>query len=196
MMNADGTTKKYDNVFEFFKRIALKATEHTQLFKAAKVISASFGGSAFEQNERNHQHPLADTTVHKQEHVSAVAAVSAIPYRKWTPRVAAMSARSSSMSTVTEDDEEEDDNEEPNETKDPSDNVIIDTDRHHPTTSIKMTASEKLSSACFAMVIRNSCKQVNCEYSHDKAIIAAARDKQIADLTAAKRAMQDGIRLT
>ena len=84
MMNADGTTKKYDNVFEFFKRIALKATEHTQLSKAAKVISASFGGSAFEQNERNHQHPLADTTVHKQEHVSAVAAVSAIPYRKWT----------------------------------------------------------------------------------------------------------------
>ena len=108
-----------------------------------------------------------------------------------------MSARSSSMSTVTEDDEEEDDNEEPNETKDPSDNVIIDTDRHHPTTSIKvMTASEKLSSACFAMVIRNSCKQVNCEYSHDKAIIAAARDKQIADLTAAKRAMQDGHQAT
>ena len=52
MMNADGTTKKYDNVFEFFKRIALKATEHTQLSKAAKVFSASFGGSAFEQNER------------------------------------------------------------------------------------------------------------------------------------------------
>jgi hypothetical protein len=182
MMNADETTKKYDNVFEFFKRIALKATEHTQLSKAAKVFSASFGGSAFEQNERNHQHPLVDTAVHKQEHASAVAAVSAIPYRKWTPRVAAMSARSLPMSTVTEDDEEEDDNEEPNENKDPSDNVIIEADKHHPTTSIKvMTASEKLRSACFGMVIRNSCKQVNCEYSHDKAIIAAARDKQIAD---------------
>jgi len=86
MMNADGTTKKYDNIFEFFKRIALKATEHTQLSKAAKVFSASFGGSAFEQNERNHQHPLADTTVNKQERASAVAAVSAIPYRKWTPQ--------------------------------------------------------------------------------------------------------------
>ena len=51
MMNADGTTKKYDNVFEFFKHIALKATEQPQLSKAAKVFSASFGGSAFEQNE-------------------------------------------------------------------------------------------------------------------------------------------------
>ena len=29
MINADGTTKKYDNVFEFFKHIALEATEHT-----------------------------------------------------------------------------------------------------------------------------------------------------------------------
>ena len=98
---------------------------------------------------------------------------------------------------MTEDDDEEDDNEEPNENKDPSDNVIIETDKHHPTTSIKvMTASEKLTSACFGMVIRNSCKQVNCEYSHDKASIAVARDKQIADLTAAKRAMQDGHQAT
>ena len=54
-----------------------------------------------------------------------------------------------------------------------------------------MTASEKFSSARFGMVICNSCKQVNYEYSHDKAIVAVARDKQIADLMAAKRAMQD-----
>ena len=93
------TTKKYDNVFEFFKRIALKA---------ANVFSASFDGSAFEQNERNHLLPLANTTVHKQERVSVVAAVSAIPYRTRTPRVATMSARSLPMSTVTEDDEKED----------------------------------------------------------------------------------------
>ena len=77
-----------------------------------------------DRNERNHQHPLADTTVNKQERASAVAAVSAIPYRKWTPRVAAMSARSLPMSTVTEDDEEEDDNEELNENKDPSDDKV------------------------------------------------------------------------
>jgi len=45
-------------------------------------------------------------------------------------------------------------------------------------------------------MFRNSCKQVNFEYSHDKAIIAVARDKQIVDLTAAKRAMQDGHQAT
>ena len=100
MMNADGLPR---NVFEFFKRIALKA---------ANVFSASFDGSAFEQNERNHLHPLANTTVHKQERVSVVAAVSAIPYRTRTPRVATMSARSLPMSTVTEDDDKEDVNEE------------------------------------------------------------------------------------
>jgi len=53
-----------------------------------------------------------------------------------------------------------------------------------------MTASERLNAACFRMVNKNSCSQVNCEYSHDKAVIAAARDKQMADLTAAKRDMQ------
>jgi hypothetical protein len=61
IMNADGTSKKYDNVFDFFKRIALKATEHTQLSKAAKDFGASFGGTAFEQNGRNYQNPLAST---------------------------------------------------------------------------------------------------------------------------------------
>ena len=41
--NADGTTKKYANVFEFFKRVAVKVAGHTQLSKAAKVFSVSFG---------------------------------------------------------------------------------------------------------------------------------------------------------
>jgi hypothetical protein len=108
-----------------------------------------------------------------------------------------MSARSFPWPTVKEDDEEDDDNKEPNENKAPADNVIHEADEHHPTTSIKiMTASEKLSNACFGMVIRNSCKQVNCEYSHDKAIIAVARDKQIVDLMVAKRAMQDSHQAT
>lgn len=47
-----------EDVYEFFKRVALKATEHTQLSKTAKDFSASFGGLAFELNElneRNHQ---------------------------------------------------------------------------------------------------------------------------------------------
>jgi hypothetical protein len=38
---------------------------------------------------------------------------------------------------------------------------IQEVDEHHPTKSINvMTDGEKLSSACFGMVIRNSCKQV------------------------------------
>ena len=49
-----------------------------------------------------------------------------------------------------------------------------------------MTANEKLNVACFWMVNKNSCSQVNCEYCHDKALIAAARDKQMLDLTEAK----------
>ena len=97
-----------------------------------------------------------------------------------------MSVRSLPIPTATENDEEEDDNEEPNENKVPSNNVIQEVDEHHPTKSIKvMTESEKLSGACFGMVIRNSCKQVIYEYFHDKAIIAVARDKQFADLMAA-----------
>jgi len=101
------------------------------------------------------------------------------------------------MATVPEDDEEDIDDAEFNENKNPAVNIVHDVQKLPPATSIKiMIVSEKLSSACFGMVIRNSCKQVNCEYSHDKASIAVARDKQIADLTAAKRAMQDGHQAT
>lgn len=89
-----------------------------------------------------------------------------------------MSVWSLPIPTATEDDKEEDYNKESHENKVPADNVIQEVDEHHPTKSIKvMTDGEKLSSACFGMVIRNSCKQVIYEYFHDKAIIAVARDK-------------------
>ena len=65
MMNADGTSKKYKDVFEFLKRVALKAADHVQLSKTAKVFGVSFGGTLFEQNERNHQHPLANTNARR-----------------------------------------------------------------------------------------------------------------------------------
>ena len=55
-----------------------------------------------------------------------------------------------------------------------------------------ITASDKLGMACFRMVTKNSCLLPNCEYSHDNSIVAAARDKQIADLTETKRAIQSG----
>jgi hypothetical protein len=53
-----------------------------------------------------------------------------------------------------------------------------------------MTASERLNATCFRMVNENSCSQVNCKYSNDKAVIAAAREKQMTDLTAIKRDMR------
>lgn len=86
MMNADDTSKKNDNAFEFFKSIALKATEHTQLSKAAKTFGASFGGTAFEQNGRNYQNPLASTNTHSDDKSTAIVTKTAtvtppIPYR-------------------------------------------------------------------------------------------------------------------
>jgi ketopantoate hydroxymethyltransferase len=53
-------------------------------------------------------------------------------------------------------------------------------------------ASDKLGMACFRCVTKNSFSIPNCEYSHDRVIIAAARDKQMADLTETKRQMQAG----
>jgi hypothetical protein len=72
-----------------------------------------------------------------------------------------MSVRTFPLATVTEDDSEQDEEEELNENEDLNENK-------DPTTSMKIvTASEKLNNACFGIVIRNSCKQVNCEYSLD-----------------------------
>ena len=53
-----------------------------------------------------------------------------------------------------------------------------------------MTASEKLLKACFNQLTKNSCQVINCEYSHDPVIVAAARDKQIADLQKVKQDLQ------
>jgi len=59
-----------------------------------------------------------------------------------------------------------------------------------------ITVSDKLGMACFRCVTKNSCSIPNCEYSHDRDIVAAARDKQMADLTEAKRQMQPGHQAT
>ncbi len=183
-MDSDGPTKKYNNMYEFFKRVAIQAAEYEQLSKAAKKFSASFGGSVFEQSERNHRHPLADTALDKEERTSGVAVVVTnaatihppIPYRKWTPRVAV-------MESVQEEEEDNDENVDP---------YVSSNTESESLASIKvMTASERLSTACYKMVSKNSCNQVNCEYSHDKAIVAAARDKTITDLMAVKRGLQD-----
>lgn len=96
------------------------------------------------------------------------------------------------METVLEDDEL-DENEDPEENKChfKKDNVS----KKYESIAA-MTASERLNAACYRMVKKNSCSRVNCEYSHDKAVIAAARDKQISDLTETKRLIQAGHQAT
>ena len=72
------------------------------------------------------------------------------------------------METVLEDDEP-DENEEPEENKChfKNDNVSKKYE-----SIVAITASERLNAACYRMVNKNSCSQFNCEYSHDKAVIA------------------------
>ena len=176
MMDADGPAKRYTTVYEFFKRVAVQSARFEKISKEAKYFRASFGGSLFDEKQRNYHDKLADTSMQKEERISTVAAVSTIPHRKWTPRVVA------AMESVREEDEH-DENENPEDYQQ-SKNIAI------------MTASEKLNAACYRMVNKNSCSQVNCEYSHDKALIAAARDKQMSDLTEAKRLMQAGFQAT
>ena len=59
-----------------------------------------------------------------------------------------------------------------------------------------ITASDKLGMACYRYVTKNSCSLLNCEYSHDRDIVAAERDKQMADLSEAEGAMQSGYQAT
>jgi len=55
-----------------------------------------------------------------------------------------------------------------------------------------ITASDKLGMACYRYVTKNSFSLPNCEYSYDRDVVAAARDKQMSDLTEAKRLIQAG----
>ena len=54
LMDSDGNKKKYKDVYEFFKRIAVQTAEFDTLTKAARRFSKSFGGAAFAASERNH----------------------------------------------------------------------------------------------------------------------------------------------
>jgi len=88
LMHSDGNTKKYKDVYEFFKRIAIQNAEFDVLTKAARRFSTSFGGVAFTASERNHQHHLVDTEVSEskaQPPVSkAPASTAVVPYQRST----------------------------------------------------------------------------------------------------------------
>jgi hypothetical protein len=63
LMDADGNTKRYKDVYEFFKRVAIQSAEFDSLTKAARKFSTAFSGAVFAASERNHQHHLSDTEV-------------------------------------------------------------------------------------------------------------------------------------
>jgi hypothetical protein len=55
-MDTDGNTRKYRDVYEFFKRVAAQSAEFDS---AARKFSSAFRGPAFLVSQRNHQHHLA-----------------------------------------------------------------------------------------------------------------------------------------
>ena len=100
------------------------------------------------------------------------------------------------MKTIIEDGDE---NYENHENEDPQSNVANQSYVEEESLSYEhsddagvsvMTASEKLLKAYFNQLTKNSCQVINCEYSHDPVIVAAARDKQIADLQKVKPELQ------
>ena len=153
-----------------------------------------FGGALFTASERNHQHHLSDTEVKGVQGVTPTTKPAptgaVVPYQKWPRRTVAV------MESV---EEENDENTDPVSNFDPEDSEddLEETDSADRDKKLNaITASDKLGMACFRCVTKNSCSIPNCEYSHDRDIVAAARDKQMADLTEAKRQMQAGHQAT
>ena len=167
-----------------------QSAEFDSLTKAAKKFSTAFSGAAFAASERNHQHHLSDTDASSQALTSAtkpVATGAVVPYQKLPRRTVAV------MESV---EEENDENIDPVNNFDSEDD-LGETDSSARDKKLNaIIASDKLGMACFGCVTKNSCSIPNCEYSHDRDIIAAARDKQMADLTQAKRQMQTGHQAT
>jgi len=194
LMDVDGNTRKYKDVYDFFKRVSAQIAEFDSLAKAARKFSTAFSGAAFAASERNHQHHLSDTEVKGAQAVTSatkpVATGAVVPYQKWPRRTVVV------MESVEEENGEKID---PVNKFDPEDSEddLGETDSTARDKKLNaITASDKLGMACFRCVTKNSCSIPNCEYSHDRDIVAAARDKQMADLTEAKRQMQAGHQAT
>ena len=87
LMDADGNTKRYKDVYEFFKRVAIQSPEFDSLTKAARKFSTAFSGAAFAASERNDQHHLSDTEVKNTQALTSatkpvVATAAVVPYQK------------------------------------------------------------------------------------------------------------------
>ena len=116
LMDADGNTKRYKDVYEFFKRVTAQSAEFDSLTKAARKFSTAFSGAVFAASERNHQHHLSDTEVKGAQGVTsatkAVPTGAVVPYQKWPRRTVAV------MESV---EEENDENIDPVNNFDPED---------------------------------------------------------------------------
>ena len=105
LMDADGNTKRYKDVYEFFKRVAIQSAEFDFLTKAARKFSTAFSGVAFAASERNHQHHLSDTEFKSTQALTSatkpvVATAAVVPYQKWPRRTIAV------MESVEEENDE------------------------------------------------------------------------------------------
>jgi hypothetical protein len=60
MMDADGNTRKYKDVYDFFKRVSVQTAEFDSLTKVARKFSTAFSGAVFAASERQHQHHLSE----------------------------------------------------------------------------------------------------------------------------------------
>lgn len=197
LLESDPPQTKYENIYKFFVRVAAHSKRHEQLHKEAKFFRGSFGGSHFEKQQRealalstttNNSSTRSDKNIPTTT-TEATTVKPPVPFSKWTPRAKALPAVVAVMKSVeedlAEDDDEDDENDEninPNYNSNDTDVPIC--------AAIPSTASDRLTRPCYKMVAKNYCGVPSCEYSHDAALVAAARDQQIAELTNTKREMQ------
>jgi hypothetical protein len=190
ILESDVNGTKYENMYKFFARVAVHTKRCEELHRESKFFRSSFGGSQFELAQRNaasgssssaNTSATADKT-NPTITTEATTVKTPVPFNRWTPRAQPTHPVVAVMKTIYEDDNDEN--------EDPSDN-----DQGHPheqSTCVVMTASEKLGKGCYNMISKNYCNNPSCEYSHDAGVIAAARDKQIIELTNTKREVQAG----
>ena len=159
----------------------------------SKFFRSSFGGSQFELAQRNaasgsSSSASTSTKADKTNPTTTTEATTVkppVPFNRWTPRAQPVRPVVAVMKTIIEDGDENEnyENEDPQSNIANQDYVEEESLSYEPSDNSGvsvMTASEKLLKACFNQLTKNSCQVINCEYSHDPVIVAAARDKQIA----------------
>ena len=203
ILESDANGTKYENIYKFFARVAVHTKRCEELHRESKFFRSSFGGSQFERAQRNaasgsSSSASTSTKADKTNPITTTEATTVkplVPFDRWTPRAQPVRPVVAVMKTIIEDGDEN----ENYENEDPQSNIanqdyVEEEPLFYEPSDISgvsvMKASEKLLKACFNQLTKNSCQVINCEYSHDPVIVAAARDKQIADLQKVKQELQ------